>query len=305
MAPPMDTHFGDRPPGSGSTGELSFAEIAAWMRKHMFGLAVGALLGLVLGLLLCALMPRIYRSQALLAPNSETMQSSGLGALAGQFGGIASLAGIRLPSGSNKDEAIELLKSRGFAARFISANNLMPRLYENDWDAAGERWSVAEDEVPTVNQGVDRFVRRLRRVQEDRGTGMVTVTVDWTDREESARWVREMVNQVNEELRSRAVDDAERNLAFLESQVEKTSVIPVREAMYKLVEDQMKTIMLANVRTDYAFRVIDPPVVADEDDYISPNWALIGFLGAFFGAACGVFASIAYQLRRSRRRASA
>jgi uncharacterized protein involved in exopolysaccharide biosynthesis len=229
------------------------------------------------------------------------MQGGALSDLAGQFGGLAALAGVRLPSGGNKDEAIELLKSRGFTARFIADLNLLPRLFEGDWDASRDDWAVGAEKIPTLNEGVARFITRVRRVQEDRGSGMVTLTVDWTNRQEAARWAGEMVTRVNEELRSRAVSEAERSLAFLQSQVEQTSVVPLKETMYKLIEGQMKTIMLAKVREEYAFRVIDPPVVADADDYISPNWILNGFLGVFFGAAGGIAISVLLRPRRSHR----
>jgi uncharacterized protein involved in exopolysaccharide biosynthesis len=266
---------------------------------------MGAAAGLALAIVASSLLPRTYRSQVVLAPNLETMQGGALADLAGQFGGLAALAGVRIPSGGNKDEAIELLKSRGFAARFITELNLLPRLFERDWDASQDDWAVDAEKIPTVNEGVDRFITRVRRVQEDRGSGMVTLTVDWTNRQEAARWAGEMVTRVNEELRSRAVSEAERSLSFLQSQVEQTSVVPLKEAMYKLIESQMKTIMLANVREEYAFRVIDPPVVADADDYISPNWVLNSFLGAFFGAAGGVAISVLLRQRRSLRSSTA
>ncbi len=301
MVTPARIPEGGYPIEPQAAGELTFTELAAWLRRHLFGMVGGAALGLMLGLLASSAMPRVYRSQAVLAPNLETMQSGGLADLAGQLGGLAALAGVRVPGGSNKDEAIELLKSRGFAARYITEKELLPRLFEKDWDATRGDWAVAADDVPSVNQGVDRFVMRVRRVQEDRGTGMVTLTIDWIDREEAARWADEMVSRVNEELRARAVTDADRSLAFLQEQVEQTTVLPVKEAMFKLIEGQMKTIMLANVRTEYAFRIIDPPVVADADDYISPNWALNCLLGAFFGAACGVGVSMLLRQRRSAR----
>lgn len=289
----------------GAPAELSIGDVADWLRRHASALLIGAASGLALALLFSSLLPRTYRSQVVLAPNLDTMQGGALADLAGQFGGLAALAGVRLPSGGSKDEAIELLKSRGFAARFISELDLLPRLFERDWDEARGSWAVAADEVPTLNEGVDRLVTRIRRVQEDRGSGMVTLTVDWTDREEAARWAGEMVSRVNEELRARAVTEAERSLSFLQSQVERTRVVPVQEAMYKLIESQMKTIMLADVRKEYAFRVIDPPVIADADDYISPNWVLSGLLGIFLGSAGGVMVSGLLRYRRSRRSSSA
>jgi len=60
-------------------------------------------------------MPNIYRSEALLAPVSS--ESGGLGGLASQFGGLASLAGVSLPGGGGGDKTtmgLEVIKSRQF-----------------------------------------------------------------------------------------------------------------------------------------------------------------------------------------------
>src|SRR5690606_19332819 len=74
----------------------------------------------VAAVILSLMMPNIYRSTALLIP-SEEAQGGGLSALAGQFGGLASLAGINLPGGSDNKvtTAIEVVKSRQFATNLI------------------------------------------------------------------------------------------------------------------------------------------------------------------------------------------
>ena len=48
-------------------------------------------------------LPNVYKSEALLAP-AEAQQQGGLGALAGQFGGLASLAGVNLGAGGGVDK---------------------------------------------------------------------------------------------------------------------------------------------------------------------------------------------------------
>ncbi|SIQ50716.1 Chain length determinant protein [Shewanella morhuae] len=67
--------------------------------------------------------PNIYKSEALLAPAAEE-QGGGLSALASQFGGLASLAGVNLggKGGTDKTQlAIEVLKSRQFTSEFIQS----------------------------------------------------------------------------------------------------------------------------------------------------------------------------------------
>ena len=70
-------------------------------------------------------LPNIYKADAILAP-SEGEQGGGLSSIAGQFGGLASLAGVNLNSGSsNKSKmAIEILRSRKFISQFVVEHNI-------------------------------------------------------------------------------------------------------------------------------------------------------------------------------------
>ena len=64
--------------------------------------------------------PNIYKAQAVLASTSDSGGGS-LSALASQFGGLASLAGVSLGGGSSDDKTIALatLQSRKFVNAFI------------------------------------------------------------------------------------------------------------------------------------------------------------------------------------------
>jgi len=54
----------------------------------------------------------------------------------------------------------------------------------------------------------------------------------------------------------------------------------------QLIEEQTKTIMLANVSKDYVFDIIDPPVVPERKS--KPSRALICVLGTLLGGMLGV-----------------
>jgi uncharacterized protein involved in exopolysaccharide biosynthesis len=58
---------------------------------------------------------------------------------------------------------------------------------------------------------------------------------------------------------------------------------------------------MASVRKDYAFRVIDPAVAADSDQFVRPQRALLIVLGVLFGAALScLFVIGAAGINRSR-----
>jgi uncharacterized protein involved in exopolysaccharide biosynthesis len=141
----------------------------------------------------------------------------------------------------------------------------------------------------------------VRSVTEDAKTGLITLAIEWEDRELAARWVEELVRRANGEMRRRAIDESSRSLAFLDEQAQKTNVLEVQQAIYKLMESEMKTMTMANVREEYAFRVIDPPVVADADDEAWPNKPLIAVGAALLGLMLGLLVAFMRDLRRRLR----
>ena len=85
--------------------------------------------------------PDEYRSTVILAPASQSGNSS-LASLAGQFGGLASLAGINLGAGNSDNKAIiamKIIPTWGFLERFIEDNNLHAEvLAVRGWDKAND-----------------------------------------------------------------------------------------------------------------------------------------------------------------------
>lgn len=73
-----------------------------------------------LATVLAFVMTPVYRSTALLVPVSQEQENRGLSAIAGQFGGLAQLAGLDLGGSSCKDEAIALFKLHGFGSRKLA-----------------------------------------------------------------------------------------------------------------------------------------------------------------------------------------
>ena len=122
--------------------EIDLRELFAviWQGKWLI-IAITALFA-VASVVYAISQPNIYKSEALLAP-AEQEGGGGLSALAGQFGGLASLAGVNLGGGSsNKAQlAIEVLKSRQFTSDFIQKHNILPDLM------AAESWNMQTNTV--------------------------------------------------------------------------------------------------------------------------------------------------------------
>jgi len=257
------------------------------------------LLATIAAVTVAFLMTPIYRAEVLLAPASDDEQNS-MSALASQFGGLASLAGINLGSiGSNTDQVLATLSSRIFIGDFIVDKQLMQVLFADKWDASAKTWNVkSSSDVPTALDAYELFNKDILDVSSDKKTGLVTLAVEWRDPEQAALWANELVSRINHHEKEIAVKEAEQSIAYLKEQLAKTSVVEMQQAIYQLMEAQAKKIMLANVRDQYAFKIIDPAVVPEKK--IKPKRKVFFVVGFVVGLALSIF--IAFVRSESRRR---
>ena len=282
--------------------DVSMTEIVMLLLQHkrLIGLVV---IATTIAAIAAALLLRpVYMSEVLLSPVEDPQAAGNIGALANQFGGLASLAGIDLgASGSKKDEAIAILNSRHFSVRFINDNNLMPILFEDDWDAVNDGWvETDEQDQPSEWDAYKLFDEDIRSLSVDRNTGLVTLQIRWHDRALAQRWANELIRRANDAIRADAIDEANRSIEYLERELQNTSVVELQNGIFQLIEQQISTVMLANVRQEYAFKVLDPAAISDEDDFESPRRPLIVIAGLLLGLVLGLFAALVRQFMSAR-----
>lgn len=249
--------------------------------------------------------PNIYKSEVLLAP-AEQEGGGGLSALAGQFGGLASLAGVNLGGGSsNKAQlAIEVLKSRQFTSDFIQKHNILPDLmaaktwnmqtntivYDNEiYDAENNQWvrevKAPFEPKPSMQEAYKEF-SKIISASTDKETGMVKISIEHVSPYVAQQWVSWLIQDINQTMKQRDVLEALKSTDFLTQQLEQTKIADIRAVLYKLVEEQTKTIMFAKVRDEYVFKTIDAALVPEEK--FKPKRALICVLGVLLGGMLSV-----------------
>ncbi|MBF0339951.1 MAG: hypothetical protein HQL95_03190 [Magnetococcales bacterium] len=241
----------------------------------------------------------VFQTNVLLEFAGEDAKKGG-GALA-QLGGLAAMAGISVGGGgTSKDAAIAKLRSRIFIQEFIQDDNLLPILFEKSWDQNTKNWIVEDPtKIPTYQQGVEIFLKSILKVNEDKKTGLITLTMEWKNAAQVTRWANLLVERINRHLRTLAIEEAKRNIDYLNNELAKTTFVELKQVIATLLEDQIKKIMLANGRPEYAFKILDPAVVPERR--ISPKRALIAMLGGVLGGFLGVaLAFLRHRIQQSR-----
>jgi uncharacterized protein involved in exopolysaccharide biosynthesis len=231
-------------------------------------------------------LPPQYQASVIVSPVTSSGGVGGrLAAASSQLGSLASLAGISLDSGDNRRaESIAVLQSEALTEKYIADNNLLPILYSDKWDAARKDWKAQDkSKIPTLWDANRIFEQRIRTVVDDRKTGLVKLTITWKDAHLAAKWANDLVAMTNGYLRDRAIKESERHLAYLNEQASITNITHIRDAIYDVIESEIKNVMTAKGTDEYALRIVDPAVAPRLKS--SPKrvqWMAGGVLGGLF-----------------------
>lgn len=285
--------------------EIDLAELwrAIWTGKWLI-IAITAVFA-VASVFYALSLPNVYKSEALLAPAEQ--ESGGLGGMASQLGGLASLAGVNLGGGGGIDKtalALEIMKSRVFVSQFIEQHQLLvPLMASKGWnrdtnelifdekvyDKATSKW-VREVKPPfkaqpSAQEAYKEF-QKLVNASQDKTSSMISISIEHHSPEIAKQWVNWLIDAINLEMKNRDLSGAQKSISYLEKQLGQTKVSELQGVLYQLIEEQTKTIMFANVREQYAFKTIDPALMPELKD--SPKRALICVLGVLLGGMLAV-----------------
>lgn len=276
--------------------EIDLLELwqVVWKRRWMI-LSVTFLVA-VIAAGITLLKPNYYRAEVLLAPVSEEAAKGSLSSALGGLGGLASMAGISLGSSGSTEEHLAVLKSKEFIWKFVEDNNLMPILFQNEWDANKKRWI---DKQPSL-WDVYRLFTRLVSTSTNKNSGLVTIAVEWIDAGMASQWANQLVIRLNDYLRTQAIERSKNNLTYLNEELNQSRVADMRQVLYELIAKEQKTTMLANTQKEFAFRVIDPAVEPDKKS--KPNRALITILAAVMGMMFAIFLAFLQEFLRKQKR---
>jgi uncharacterized protein involved in exopolysaccharide biosynthesis len=262
--------------------EITLGEFLYVIRRAKWSIAAFALSFAVIAYATAHFLPKKYEASIVVSPvstNESSPQSGGFGAaLVSQFSGLAEMAGISLTNDQKKAETLAVLKSQALTERYIQDNHLLPVLYPKLWDPVHGTWKTTDSQkTPTLWKANEYFKGHVRTITIDAKTGLVTLAITWTDPRLAAQWANGLVRMTNDYLRAKAIDESERNIAYLTGEASKTDVVGVKQAIYTLLENQFDKVMIARGNDEYAIRVLDPAQPPERPSSPKPLiWALIG-----------------------------
>lgn len=247
--------------------------------------------------------PNQYTATAVLASAS----GGNVNGLSSQLSGLASLAGVNLGDGDGDESqiALEVMQSWDFVDKFIGQNNLQVEVFAaRGWDRTSDKLLLdgkvydahaakwvrkprnGKTIEPTSWELFDGFSKRLT-VSQDKKTGLISVSVEYFSPNIAKQWVDKLVDAINDHMRLRKLDASNRNIDYLQAQIDKTSIAEMKEVFYQLIEDQTKDKMLAEASPEYQFVTVSPAMVPEEKS--KPRRSVIVLLATMLGGMAAAF----------------
>jgi uncharacterized protein involved in exopolysaccharide biosynthesis len=279
----------ERLPAPGDSNEIDLVAVGLLMWAHRYWLVVAVLIATAAAAYVAFTTPPTYRADVV----STEVKEQGMGggaALASQLSSLVNISGLAgFAADRSERDAEAVLESRRLVQEFITRNDILAQL------------SPDPKKRPTLWRAVQRFQKGVVFIRQDPRRGVTTLSVEWTDPVTAARWANGLVALANELIRTHALEEAQRNIAYLNAQSEHTSEVDLRRVIFNLIQNETKTLMLANGRPEYAFRIVDPAVPPEIRS--APHRTLILSAGLAVGLFVGAMLVLAWDwLRRQRAR---
>lgn len=271
-------------------GDLRLVDILRTVRERKRGVLTVSVAVFVIMTAVVALDEPVYRAYVSVAP-SEPLLDNSRTTLAGSLLGLGQAdPGYLevLPLQTSKNEAFALLDSRSMSRRFIQSENLMPILFADQWDPDAGAWIDPDPaEQPSIDDALELFQRDIRFISRSNATGFMRINIEWSDPHLAARWANRLVELTDEAIRARDISEAEESIGFLQEQIDSVPQETVRQLVYSLIESYARTMMVARVKDNYAFTIIDPAVAPGIDEPINMPASFKLSLALLLALGCG------------------
>ena len=278
--------------------------VALWRGKFLIMLCVIAAIALAALHLRSA--ERKYTVRYVFAPVASEKSGTNLGGL----GGLASLAGVSLPSSSSGDFLTFkfLLKSEEVAAQILEDESLIQTIFASEWDTETQSYRKppdgqyapyirtakkvltgqdAREYIPPNAARLSDWLNGAFSSSEDRDTGFLTLSAETPEPDLMINVMAKATEETDRLLKERYIASAEQTMGFYQQQLAKARAREHREALAKLIAQEDQKLMLASKGTYFVAEPLTEPSVSlnPTSPKASLVLALSVVLGGFFGAA--------------------
>lgn len=233
-----------------------------------------------------SVLPVIYKSGAVLRPQGSDRNMGALASLASSLPLPLDITGA---GGDRSEEIMSFLQSRALKERLILKYNLLPRLFDEDWDEEKKEWACDAEDIPTVVFALqEKKLQGIYSVSKNKKSGLISLF--WSD--EDPRFAKQMLDNLIFELQTyldtEYVSDAKREREFVEKRLASATKdlefwerqlpsggvtqstisreLLASQAVYTELRKQLELAKITEAKEVVSFKVLDAPFVPEKKD---------------------------------------
>jgi uncharacterized protein involved in exopolysaccharide biosynthesis len=255
--------------------EINLLDYIKILARHKKLIIITVAIAVAAAAIISYLSPKTYEAQALIIPVVQSQEQDGISSVALQFG-------IMSNQTSNASELISLLQSNILMERVIVKNNLVPVFF-------GEK-AKAKNENEQIWDGIRYLKKTIYKVRDNKKAGIIELSVKFRDPQMSAGILTCILTELTDYMSSEAKRVADTNKKYLESLIDKNSDPLIRQKIYAMIARQIEISMMAEVKENFAFKILDPPRIPDRN--IKPQIIsniVFTFMISLLGGICLAF----------------
>ncbi len=243
-----------------------------------------------------------YTSSAVFSVNNngpESMISNSLR----EYGGVASMIGLNLPSGgqNKEDFAFQLLNSKEILKNLVEYDGVRENIFaaksydkeegkiiydESLYNVEQKKWvrkpPKGRNIVPSYIEIMDEKISKNLNLQQDVKTGFISIRYEHLSPKFAYDFINLLVAEVNNYAQKSDLASSDLALEYLQEELKKTDNSNVTNTLNNLIESHMNIKVIATTEEKYLLKTIDPPYIPEVRSFPNrKNLAIIAFIVGF------------------------
>lgn len=239
----------------------------------------------------------------------------------GDFGGLAALTGIKLPTSTNSDFKIfeKLLTSVEVSRKIFSDDILMQKIFAGEWDVVNQNYR--KPQISELNLKINKFKRYLTgskytyhqpspdrlaieipkiiKISINKKTGFLIISSEVSNPKDIVKLIIAMTKAADDILRDRYIQFSLEPLSFYKKKISTARSREHREALAQLIGSEEQKLMLASSGKYFvAEPVIDPRISLTPT---SPNSKSTLLLSSILGVLSGLILAAGFNSFRKAK----
>ena len=296
--------------------EIDLHELLSALRRRWRTKAVSTAAALACAFLYLHLATPRYSIALTVTPANSRMTSQ-----VSKLGGLASLAGIKLPIADEEvpfELYLEGLTSRQVADLVAQDTSLMRPLFPHEWNEAQQRWTEpsrartmlanvlrmavgrpARPWRPPDGARLQEVLQRQLKIERKRTSPVVTISMRFADPKIGRRFLWRLHEHADEILRRRTLARTTQYIDYLREKLRSVEVAEHRQALFEILSEQERQLMIASSTLPYAAEPFEGPVASATPK--EPNVPVVLAIALLLGFGSGAVTALLDEGSRIRR----